>query len=102
MDSIVSFYEAGPTPEALWDLRQASIGHLRAEDILLIRESLLVCSQPRPGVRMAVVTSGKLDYGVVRMGQGYVNDIPLEIMAFREFGAAESWLDQNRPGTDPA
>ncbi len=98
LESIVSFYKTGPTKNVLWDIREASIGHLGVNDILMIRDSLVVRSMQREGGRTAVVTSGKLDFGVARMGEGYVQDIPLEFMMFQEIEAAESWLDKKPAG----
>lgn len=100
IDSLVHFYRFQPTAGALWDLRRAGIGHLRAKDILLIKTSLLAASSLRPGVRMAVVTRGKLDYGIARMSQGYMYDLPLEVMAFREMDPARSWLGRAEASFD--
>jgi len=42
--------------------------------------------------RCAVVTGRDVDYGVVRMAQAYLDDVAVELSAFRNIEDAEGWL----------
>lgn len=82
---------------SLWDLRGASLGHYREEDLWqqAARGGVFKDRLPR---FVAIVVQGELDYGVARMWEVCSAGLGQERRVFRSMDEARAWLRENTPG----
>jgi hypothetical protein len=95
--AIVGFYEEGPTENVLWDLRDASLDNLTADDVKAIVERAAALAKNHPeikaGGKTAIVAPHDLELGIARIIQIQAeNRFPFDVRAFRTTEAAIQWL----------
>jgi hypothetical protein len=83
-------YRRGMT--VLWDVREATIAHLSAEDLRTLARFSHELRSVRGGGRAAILVSRDADFGVARMFQLYADVFPWETMVFRDLGETIEWL----------
>ncbi len=81
--AIASFYHEGETQNALWDLREASLDLLSATDVQSLVKFLKENAYVRSGGRTAMVAPEDAEYGLVRMGEAYAEQLPTAFRVFR-------------------
>lgn len=90
---IVDFYAHQPTRKVVWDLNAASISHFKASDLKKIVEVIGKRFTKRSGAQTAIVTNQDSDFGMVRMGEAFAHDLPVDFMVFRSRELADRWLN---------
>jgi hypothetical protein len=78
--------------KVLWDCRQASISALSEDGIRRLVATNLKYRDARGSGMSAIVVSHDVDYGVVRVFQAYADQLPWEMMVFRDLEEAVGWL----------
>jgi hypothetical protein len=84
-----ALYRSAAIPAMLWDLSRAGLA--QSFDVQSVTSFILRCRPNLPG-RTAVVAPDDVTYGLSRMGQVYLEDLPLEFQVFRNREDALSWL----------
>lgn len=80
-----------PDSHTVWDLRQADLADVQAEDL---RQAVATHARHRArseGARSAIVVTREVDYGVARMFQAFADDLPQEFRLFRNMDTALGW-----------
>ena len=91
--AITDFYAGQPTRKVIIDIDGASATHFHANDLQTIIDAIRTHFINRPQARTAIVTSNDSDYGMVRMGEAYAHELPVELRAFRNRESADQWLN---------
>ena len=97
--AIEDFYEHGPiTRNVLWDVSQALLVDLSAEDVRQIAHVPRQSLASRKGGKTAVAPSD-LAFGLSRMYQASSQPeaLPFEVQVFRDSEAAHKWLAEINP-----
>ncbi len=77
----------------LWDVRDADVSQLTRPDFPGIGRTARTLGLSAPGIRVAVVVSRDVDFGVGRMVESTEGEtLPAAVLIFREHKAAMSWL----------
>jgi hypothetical protein len=93
--AIGDFYEHGPiTRNVLWDVSQAVLNDMSAEDIRQIAHVPRQSLELRKDGKTAIVAPSDLAFGLSRMYQISSQPEPLsfEVQVFRDSEAAHKWL----------
>jgi hypothetical protein len=75
----------------LTDLREYVHGATK-EDMARIAQHIIGHGEAAAGMRAALVVSTAVSYGMARMLQIHLDDLPLEISVFYDIDEAERWL----------
>ena len=88
------YYQGKITPLILWDVTQADLSTLQADQLNDIAENMSRISEARRGGKTAFVYSKPLEYGIGRMFQAYseMQRMPFEVQSFQNFEEAMAWL----------
>ena len=88
------YYQGKITPLILWDVTQADLSTLQADQLNDIAENMSRISEARRGGKTAFVYSKPLEYGIGRMFQAYseMQHMPFEVQSFQNFEDAMAWL----------
>ena len=92
---IRDFYEHGPiSRNVLWDLSQAVLIDISAEDVRQIAHVPRQSLELRKGGKTAIVAPSDLAFGLSRMYQTSTQPkpLPFEVQVFRDSEAAHKWL----------
>jgi len=85
--------EFSPERPRLWDVRQADLSKLSRDEFGRIARAARESHLSRPGVRVAVLVSRDVDFGMARMFELTEGSSLLASMAvFRDEAAAMAWL----------
>jgi hypothetical protein len=92
-----------PGSAVIYDLRSASASTLRVEDVYSIvryAKSLIVTRQG-PG-QVALVVSGNMEYGMMRMIQEVLGEGLLELLVTKNIDEARNWIlsKKSRPASE--
>jgi hypothetical protein len=93
--AIGDFYEHGPiTRNVLWDVSQAILNDLSAEDVRQIAHVPRQSLELRKDGKTAIVAPSDLAFGLSRMYQisSQPESLPFEVKIFRDSEAAHNWL----------
>jgi hypothetical protein len=105
-ESIRDFYAGEPTALVLWDLKEADISTLSAEEIRALAQLAVGLNQRRVVERTAIIAPADITYGLSRMYQSNVElcEAPAPTMIFKNAPEARAWLgiDIIEPGQYPA
>ena len=88
-------YSAGATTRfILWDITQADISTLSADDVLNDTSQTKKIADCRKGGKTAIVSGGDLGFGISRMLEIFyeMHHVPIEIRVFRNTEEACEWL----------
>ena len=100
INTIRNFYEKGPvTRNVLWDVSQAALHDLSAEDVQQIAHVPRKSLDLRAGGKTAIVAPDDLAYGLSRMYQtsSRTESLPFHLQVFRDADTARSWLVEKDP-----
>ncbi len=89
-----NYYEGQITSLILWDVTNADLSSLQADQLREIAENMSRISEVRKGGKTAFVYDKPLEYGIGRMFQAYseMEDMPFEVQSFQSFDEAKAWL----------
>lgn len=94
-NAITEFYDHGPvTKYVLWDVSQADLENISAEDVQQIGSVPRKSLEPRKGGKTAIVAPDDLAFGLSRMYQNtsLSEPLPFETQVFRDLETARNWL----------
>ena len=80
--------------DAIWDLRDAEVGHLSTEDLRKVSRFLSTQIAWRGAhYRLALVTSNEIDYIVSSTFAiiGQIENVPINVQVFRDYDKAVAW-----------
>ena len=88
------YYEGQITQRILWDVTNADLSALQADQLQEIAENMSRISEVRRGGKTAFVYDKPLEYGIGRMFQAYseMEAMPFEVQSFQSFDEAREWL----------
>ena len=94
IDCLQSYYEAGATSLALWDLSEAELSGLTSDEISNLAQYGSQLASTRTEGKTAIVFNSPFEYGLGRIFQTFVemNTIPVEVKLFRSLNEATEWL----------
>ena len=89
-----SYYNNRVTRLALWDLTQADLSEIKAEDLRNDAARTKALADARRGGKTAIVSGNNLAYGLSRMLEVFydLEDIPFDVQVFRNIEDAQVWL----------
>ncbi len=89
-----SYYEGQITSLILWDVTNADLSGLQANQLQTIAESISRISEVRRGGKTAFVYKKPLEYGIGRIFQAHseIEGMPFEVQSFQSFDKAREWL----------
>ena len=89
-----NYYEGQITSLILWDVTDADLSKLQADQLSEIAEHMSRISGARRGGKTAFVYDKPLEYGIGRIFQAYseMEDMPFEVRSFQSFDKAREWL----------
>ena len=89
-----SYYNNRVTRLALWDLTQADLSEIKAEDLRNDAARTKALADARRGGKTAIVSGNNLAYGLSRMLEVFydLEDIPFDVQVFRNVEDARRWL----------
>jgi hypothetical protein len=76
----------------IWDLRNADASKLYQQDVIRIARYFEAQLKNRVDYKAAIVVSRDLEYGLSRMYQVAVADLPAKIAIFRRLEDAKKWV----------
>lgn len=93
-DCLQSYYEAGATSLAMWDLSEAELSGLTSDEISNLAQFGSQLASTRSKGKTAIVFNSHFEYGLGRIFQTYVemNPTPVEVHLFRSCDEAMEWL----------
>ena len=95
-DAIKKYYQGDPTPNVLWDIEQADLTALSADDVAKIAQ--LTSSERPDGLpgKTAIVSSQDLGFGMGRMFETYrqFEEKEVAMQVFRSLDEALAWMDE--------
>ena len=88
------YYKGPITQLILWDVTNADLSALQADQLKQIAENMSRISEARRGGKTAFVYDKPLEYGIGRMFQAYseMEDMPFKVQSFQSFDEAREWL----------
>ncbi len=94
IDCLQSYYEAGATSLAMWDLSEAELSGLASDEIINLAQFGSQLASSRSEGKTAIVFNSHFEYGLGRIFQTYVemNPIPVELRLFHNLDEAMGWL----------
>lgn len=89
-----NYYQGRVTSLILWDVTNADLSTLQADQLREIAENMRQISEVRRDGKTAFVYDKPLEYGIGRMFQAYseMEHIPFEVQSFQSFDEARKWL----------
>jgi hypothetical protein len=94
--AISTFYHKQATLNALWDLRKSSLQRLSTSDVQSLIEYLKSNTYVRDNGKTAMVAPKDADFGLVRMGEVYAENLPTSFRVFRSIEEAYDWIRQEQ------
>jgi hypothetical protein len=96
MTNLKQFWESQATRKVLWDFRKASFARVSSIETEAIIDYINLHSEKFSGSKIALVASGDLEYGMVRMAQtiAEIKGFSLHMEIFRSFKEAIQWLGE--------
>jgi hypothetical protein len=86
------FGESGWTHHSLWDLRDASLKLLTAEQVHTLAELAKNYALKRAGMKNAWVATSCLDFGLCRMSEFFADGAGLQLGVFQDYDKAMAWI----------
>ena len=96
MTTLKQFWEGQATRNVLWDFRKASLTCVSVRETEAIMDYIKHHSEKYSGGKTALVASGDLEYGILRMAQtlAEIKGFSLQMEIFRSFKEAIQWLGE--------
>ena len=86
------FGEAGWTRHSLWDLRDASLKLLSAEEVRTLAARAVACAAKGTGVKNAWVALSASDFGLCRMSEMHADGAGLSLAVFYDYDEGLRWI----------
>lgn len=86
------FGEAGWVYHSIWDLRDASLELLTAEEVRTLAENAMVYAKMETGKKNAWVATSAVDFGLCRMSEMFAEGSGLHLYVFQDFNDAIDWI----------
>jgi len=88
------YYSGTVTPLALWDLTQADLSEIHAEDLRNDAAHTRSLADARKGGKTAIVSGTSLEYGLSRMLSTFYEfeEMPFDVQVFENMDDALKWL----------
>ena len=83
---------SGRTHNPLWDLRDASLKLLTAEQVRTLAEDAKAFAQKKTGKKNAWVATSPVDFGLCRMSEMVAAGAGLDLGVFKDFDKAMDWI----------
>ena len=95
-EAVRSFYENSPSLNVIWDLTDADVSHLTANEVQALAIGVKRLAHSREGGKTAIVSPSEVSYGIVRMYQIFAEIFVhiSQIEAFRSKLEAERWIGE--------
>ena len=77
---------------SMWDLRDADASRFDRQDVIRLARYIETQIKNRSEYKVAVIVSRDLEYGLSRMYQVAVADLPAKIGIFMNFEEAKHWI----------
>jgi hypothetical protein len=89
-----NYYRGTVTKLVLWDILDADLSGLHADDIMHDAKQTKELANMRIGGKTAIVSSNSLEYGMSRMLEAFydLESVPFEVQVFHTLGDAKRWL----------
>jgi hypothetical protein len=100
IEELIDALGDAPNTPTLYDIREADLRHLNADDMRALRLANERLSDRRGAARLAVVVANDVHFGLVRMYEALGATPNLDLRVFRDKDQAERWLDE--AGSDAA
>jgi hypothetical protein len=96
-EAVKSFYDNSPSLNIIWDLTDADVSRITADEIRTLASGVKRLAHSREGGKTAIVSPSEVSYGIVRMYQIFAEIYAhvAQIEAFRSRPEAERWVDGN-------
>jgi hypothetical protein len=93
---IRAFYDEAPTPHTLWDLRDADVSGISADQIATFADLARDAAAMRGPGKTALVAAGLLAFGLSRMFEAYSDATlrPVRVRVFKNIEEAEAWISE--------
>ena len=93
-DCLAAYFEGSVTLRTLWDITEATVPSVTADEICSLAKYVRNLSDARIGGKTAIISNDDLGYGMSRMlGTLYeLEHIPFEIQVFRNLDEAMDWI----------
>lgn len=97
IDVISDFYSNDPTRKVIFDLSDANVSSVSAQDIRRIAIFAKDKAHSRPEGMTALVGPGEINFGISRMYQTFAElaDQDVEVRIFRDRETALAWMDES-------
>lgn len=92
IQQVVDDPAAPPNKRFMFDLTASASLPKRSSEEVRDMAGFLRSLREKLGPRIAMVTSGQLAYGLMRMGASYADDPEFAAAVFTDVGSAEAWL----------
>lgn len=86
------FGESGWVSHSLWDLRDASLRLLTAEQVRELAETAKVFARKKAGKKNAWVATTPVDFGLCRMSEMNALGVGLTLGVFNDYRKAMDWI----------
>ena len=86
------FGESGLVHHSLWDLRDASLSLLTAEQVRTLAEEAKAFAKKKTGKKNAWVATSISDFGLCRMSEMVADGAGLYLGVFHDFDDAMNWI----------
>jgi hypothetical protein len=102
MEAVKFFYDNSPSLNVIWDLTDADVSRISADEIRALASGVKRLAHSREGGITAIVSPSEVSYGFVRMYQIFAEIYShiARIEAFRSKSEAERWISE-QIGTSP-
>lgn len=84
-----------PGMPAVWDMREAELGHVTEQEMRSIGDQSQHLAERRGNARAALVVSDDFRFGMARMTQVLGKSPNLEMAIFRDLVSAEDWATES-------
>lgn len=86
------FGQAGWTRHSLWDLRDACLTLLSAEEVRTLAQYAVIHARKHAEVKNAWVAVSNEDYGLCRMSEMLADGVGLSLAVFHDYDQALRWI----------
>lgn len=84
--------EFRPEMGVLWDLREGSAVELRTDELVAAALTARSYGSSRGHGRTALLVESAVDFGLARVAQAYLQELPREVEVFTTYDEAITWL----------
>ncbi len=86
------FGRSGWTSHSLWDLRDATLDALTAEQVRMLADQAITYTRLATGRKNGWVATRAVEYGLCRMSEALAGNHGLQLAVFTDFDEALAWI----------